>query len=157
MTENGSRAALGRVVRRVGGEVVRLAAIQRVVRAQLVGGPAMFAHFSLFAQVTAGRDAGGRQFERTSLAEQPAVMTSALPLLGAEEAQVRLTVLDPRLAPVADDDAAAAAAAVVLDPDRASGRGYYEGLCFKVLARLGDRKERLLISGLGIDRLAVSR
>ncbi|SDU76221.1 hypothetical protein [Jiangella alkaliphila] len=153
------------------GEVVRLAAIQRVVRAQLVGGPAMFAHFSLFAQVTAGRDAGGRQFERTALAEQLAVLTSALPLLGAEEVQVRLTVLDPRLAPVAD-----AVPGAVLDPDRASGHGYYEGLCFKVLARLGgelvevgdggftgwtrdllsDRKEHLLISGLGIDRLAVS-
>lgn len=158
------------------GEVVRLAAIQRVVRAQLVGGPAMFAHFALFAQVMAGRDAGGRQFERIALAEQLAVVTSALPLLGAEEVQVRLTVLDPMLAPVADAATAAAAAAVVLDPDRSSGRGYYEGLCFKVLARLGgelvevgdggftgwtrdllsDRKERLLISGLGIDRLAVS-
>jgi hypothetical protein len=63
---------------------------------------------------------------------------------------------------------------VVLDRDRRSGRGYYTDLCFKVHARaggelieLGDggftdwggklsasRKERLLISGIGIDRLA---
>ncbi|RIQ10952.1 hypothetical protein [Jiangella rhizosphaerae] len=153
--------------------VVRLAAIQRVVRAQLVGGPAMFAHFSLFAQVTAGRDVGGLGFERAALAEQLAVLTHALPLLGAEEVQVPLTVLDPRFQPVADAITDAVDGAT-LDPDRESGRGYYEGLCFKVLARLdgepaevGDggftgwtrdllsnRKERLLISGLGIDRLA---
>ncbi|WP_198663527.1 hypothetical protein [Jiangella endophytica] len=180
--------------------VVRLAAVQRVVRAQLVDGPAMFAHFSLFAQVTAGRDLGGREFERAALAEQLAVITRALPLLGAEAVEVRLTVLDPRLEQVADatlgalgPDAAPSDAAApdagpgagpgvvpvtgVLDPGRASGRGYYEGLCFKVLARLGgelvevgdggfagwtrellsNRKERLLISGLGIDRLVATR
>jgi len=60
------------------------------------------------------------------------------------------------------------------DPDRNSGRGYYTGLCFKVYADIagheleigdggfvgwsqrftGSRKERLLISGFGVDRLA---
>ncbi|SED75138.1 hypothetical protein [Jiangella alba] len=167
--------------------VVRLAAIQRVVRAQYVAGPAMFAHFSLFAQVTAGRDIGGLGFERAALAEQLAVVAGALPRLGAEEVEVRLTVLEPRFAPVADaivaalggrPDGAAAGVPVraALDPGRPSGRGYYEGLCFKVMARLdgewaevGDggftgwsrellsnKKERLLISGLGIDRLAAA-
>ncbi|SDS69702.1 hypothetical protein [Jiangella sp. DSM 45060] len=254
-------AAAGGVVREGSGPlagVVRLAAIQRVVRAQYVAGPAMFAHFSLFAQVTAGRDVGGLGFERAALAEQLAVVTGALPRLGAEEVEVRLTVLDPRFAPVADAIVAAAVGDVtapggavaedgfaatggnpagnpggdragdlggpagdpggvragdaggsagdpggpahdlpgdagdaagdgsgdlagvpvraVLNPDRPSGRGYYEGLCFKVMARLGGEwaevgdggftgwtrdllsngKERLLISGLGIDRLAAS-
>lgn len=57
-----------------------------------------------------------------------------------------------------------------------SGRGYYTGLCFKIFAAfggtqlevadggfvdwtqqlLGSRKERLLISGFGIDRLAMT-
>ena len=61
-------------------------------------------------------------------------------------------------------------------PQRSSGRGYYTGLCFKVRADfgagelevgdggfvdwtqklLGNRKERLLISGYGIDRIAIS-
>lgn len=160
--------------------VVRLAAIQRVVRAQFVDGPGMFAHFSLCAQVTAGRDVGGLGFERAALAEQLAVLTRALPPLGADRVEVRLTVLDPRFAPVAAALTTPAtpggAVTAVLDPDRPSGRGYYEGLCFKVMARLGDgwvevgdggftgwtrellsnRKERLLISGLGLDRLAAT-
>jgi hypothetical protein len=148
-------------------DVVRLAAVQRVVRAQFVDLPGMFAHFSLFAQVTAGRDVGGHGFERAALAEQLAVVTRALDGLGADGVEVRLTVLDPRFAPLA--------AGGVLDPGRSTGHGYYEGLCFKVMARFGDGepqevgdggfvgwtrdllsngKERLLISGLGVDRLA---
>ena len=62
------------------------------------------------------------------------------------------------------------------DRDRPTGRGYYSDLCFKVNARVGgeltefgdggftdwgtrltaDNKERLLISGLGVDRLALA-
>ena len=65
-------------------------------------------------------------------------------------------------------------ATVVADPDRASGRGYYRDLCFKVVARpgadeieigdggftdwaahlTGDRKRRTLVAGLGVDRIA---
>ncbi len=61
-------------------------------------------------------------------------------------------------------------------PQRQSGRGYYTGLCFKVYAAFGgpelevgdggfvdwtqklldSRKERLLISGYGIDRIAIA-
>ncbi|MDP9295928.1 MAG: hypothetical protein M3O88_04430 [Actinomycetota bacterium] len=66
---------------------------------------------------------------------------------------------------------------VVDRPDRPSGRGYYEGFCFKAFPTFGDvtyevgdggfidwtrrlvesEKERLLISGIGLDRLALSR
>lgn len=62
-------------------------------------------------------------------------------------------------------------------PDRPSGSGYYEGFCFKAFptiggemfevadgrlvcwtqALVGTRKERLLISGMGLDRLALTR
>jgi hypothetical protein len=68
----------------------------------------------------------------------------------------------------------AAPADVVTDRDRMAGRGYYRDLCFKVNALvngvpedvgdggftdwtarlLANGKERLLISGYGIDRLA---
>ena len=61
------------------------------------------------------------------------------------------------------------------DPERAGGRGYYEHFCFKVYARFaeaafesgdggivdwtqrlaGSAKERCVISGIGIDRLAL--
>ena len=63
---------------------------------------------------------------------------------------------------------------MITDNERQSGRGYYRDLCFKLnvqvqgrwqevgdggftdwVARLtANKKERLLISGLGIDRLA---
>jgi putative lipoic acid-binding regulatory protein len=67
-------------------------------------------------------------------------------------------------------------AEVVFDPERKSGRGYYATVCFKVHATnaegqrleladggdvtwtralLSDAKERLVISGLGVERLAV--
>jgi hypothetical protein len=66
---------------------------------------------------------------------------------------------------------------VVLDLDRTAGRGYYPSLCLSVRARFGDemvecgdggfvdwtqrllsdRSERLLISGLGLDRMAALR
>ncbi len=62
-----------------------------------------------------------------------------------------------------------------MDHDRAAGRGYYRDVCFKVNtlangvpAEIGDggftdwtarlvasKKERLLISGYGLDRLAM--
>jgi hypothetical protein len=64
---------------------------------------------------------------------------------------------------------------VELDPDRQAGRGYYRDLCWKVHAVDGERfevadggfvdwtqrllsnaKGRLLISGLGIERLAMA-
>ncbi len=68
-------------------------------------------------------------------------------------------------------------ATVVDDPGRETGRGYYAGYCFKVYAVHGDaryelsdgglvdwtqqllqnRKERLVISGIGTDRLLILR
>jgi hypothetical protein len=65
---------------------------------------------------------------------------------------------------------------VLEDADRESGRGYYGGLCYKVHATIGgeaceigdggfvdwtqrlvgNRKERLLIGGFGLDRLAAA-
>ncbi|MCK2219206.1 hypothetical protein MF672_036245 [Actinomadura sp. ATCC 31491] len=146
-------------------EPVRLAAVQRVVRAQHVEGAARYAHFTLFALVTAGRDTGGLAFERQHAAEHLAVLADAVRACGAGEPELRVTVLDERFDAVADGLGGTP------DPDRQSGRGYYTGLCFKVYARgvevgdggftgwtaglLGDRKERLLISALGLDRLAM--
>ncbi|MGA5759927.1 hypothetical protein [Nonomuraea bangladeshensis] len=85
---------------------------------------------------------------------------------GAGEPEARVTVLDERFERVA------AALGGTPDPGRESGRGYYSGLCFKVYADgmevgdggftdwtarlLGNRKERLLISALGLDRLALA-
>ncbi|MFD5827798.1 hypothetical protein [Lentzea sp. NPDC060358] len=143
------------VRRQAGPDDVRLAAVQRVVRAQLFGGEGRFAHFTLFALVSAGRDRGSLAFERQHLAEHVAFLREA-----CGEVEVRVTVLDPRFEVVRGD--------LPADPSRHTG--YYQGLCFKVYRdgveigdggfvdwtqRLtGNRKERLLITGIGVDRFA---
>ncbi len=165
---------------------VRLAAVQRVVRAQQVSGPVMFAHFQLLGVVTAGRDTGGHAFEQASAAEHLRFAAEGLARVGAARVRIELTRLDDAMldvtaavaASVADAGRAgrAGCAEVADAPQRSSGRGYYTGLCFKVRADfgagelevgdggfvdwtqklLGNRKERLLISGYGIDRIAIS-
>lgn len=153
-------------------EEVRLAATQRVVRAQFTGRtPGLLAHFGLLGMVTAGRDTGDLEFERRHAVEHLRYVATALP----GPLELRLTVWEPRYAVVADAVRAALPdVTVVDDPDREAGRDYYTGLAFKVhlvdgtsrvdvgdggfvdwtQRLLGNRKERLLISGIGIDRLA---
>jgi hypothetical protein len=171
--------ALEAAVRRGGGapgEVVRLAAVQRVVRAQRFP-DGWSAHFGLFATVTAGRDRGSRLFEQAALAEQLRFAVAALRAAGVPRVQVALTPLSEagtRIAAAAAEALATEPAEVIIDQDRESGRGYYLDLCFKVNAltddapiEIGDGgftdwtarllangKERLLIAGYGTDRLA---
>jgi hypothetical protein len=166
--------ALEAAARRTGGrpDVVRLGAVQRVVRAQRF--PAGWAaHFGLFVTVTAGRDGGDLRFERSALGEQLEFAAAALGAAGVRRVQVALTPLSAageRIAALACADTAA----IVVDRERAGGRGYYRDLCFKVNAlvdgaveEIGDGgftdwtarllsndKERLLIAGYGTERLA---
>jgi hypothetical protein len=159
---------------------VRLAAIQRVTRAQRFAGPVSFAHFGLLGLVTAGRDTGGHAFERAAVREHLRFAADGLARLGAVRVRLELTRLDDALPDLTATVAAALAgvggASVADAPGRSSGRGYYTGLSFKVKADfgageleigdggfvdwtgklLGNRKERLLISGYGIDRIALS-
>jgi hypothetical protein len=156
---------------------VRLAAVQRVARAQQAGGGGRFAHFSLLGCVTAGRDTGSHRFERQALAQQLSWAAAALTRAGVPGVQVALTPLSEpgeRVAGLLAGDLAPAPCQVVMDPARQSGRGYYTQLCFKINAMTGggpaevgdggftdwtrrlvaSGKERLLISGLGVDRIA---
>jgi len=162
---------------------VRLAAFQRVVRAQRPH-PGYLPHFSLLGLVTAGRDSGGHRFELAAVAEHVRSLVTGLAAVGLCPAQLAVTPLSS-----AGETIAAALPAeltdtqvgVVLDQHRQAGRGYYRDLCFKInvaaggdgsaasatgLAEAGDGgftdwtarltasgKERLLISGLGIDRI----
>lgn len=146
-------------------EPVSLAATQRVLRAQRFG-PGMSAHFQLFGMVTAGRDTGGHRFESAALTEHLRIGATAVP--GVRYLVTVLAEPYRRVFEVAR--AALPRVEIVEDPSRESGRGYYGGICFK--ARLGDaevgdggftdwtarllgnRKERELISGYGLDRLA---
>ncbi len=162
---------------------VRLAAVQRVVRAQQV--PAgLFPHFGLLGLVTAGRDTGSLRFERSALAGQLRFAIRGVAAGGAAKVQIALTPLSDQgeriaAAATADlgEDFGGAGAEVVTDRARQAGRGYYRDLCFKVnayssgeLREIGDggftdwtarlianQKERLLISGLSPDRLAAIR
>ena len=154
---------------------VRLAAKHRVLRAQRFEGPRSFAHFSLLGMVSAGRDQGDRGFEVAELIRHIQSLVAAVIAIDAvaevvvqvsdhsgrfDEAQVVVDALDVE---------------ATVDPDRTHGRGYYEHLCFKIGVRrddeivevgdggstswtqhlFADRKERLVISGSGLDRIVM--
>jgi hypothetical protein len=168
--------ALEAAVRRAGpaGGSVTLAAVQRVTRAQRFP-DGWQAHFSLLAMVTAGREDGNR-FGQAALTAHLRFAIAGVQAAGLPAA-VALTPLS-----AAGEQAMAAVAAelapepadITIDRDRETGRGYYRDLCFKVNAlvdgqpaEIGDggftdwtakllasAKERLLISGYGLDRLA---
>jgi len=155
---------------------VRLAASHRLLR------PREGAHFGLLALVSAGRDRGSFQFELEALAEHISwhlrVIAEYAPRLALT---VRLTDVSggPRRAALEHDlleQLAPASPAVSwrLDDERQAGRAYYTEACFAIDANqpgreplnlvdggltdwtarmLSDRKERLLISGLGSERL----
>jgi hypothetical protein len=72
---------------------VRLAASQRVARAQHFDGPGMLAHFQMFGLVTAGRDTGNRSFEHQQLAEHLRFAVRALAAAGAQSTRIQLTCL----------------------------------------------------------------
>ena len=171
--------ALEAAVRRLADQrgAVRLAAFQRVVRAPLVVRSGSLSHFSLLGLVTAGRDDGGHRFEREAVTEHLGIMAAGLAAAGLAPAQLALTPLSATgegIAEAVRSEFDRAGTEVVMDRERQAGRGYYRDLCFKIEVRgegtsheLGDggftdwaarltasNKERLLISGLGIDRLA---
>jgi hypothetical protein len=160
-------------------EPVRLAASQRVTRAQRFEGPVSFAHFQLLGVVTAGRDIGGHEFERRQLAEHARLGAVGARAAGVERVTIAITCMGDAarrvFADVKDALAGLEATDVVEAPERETGLAYYRDLCFKVFADaggqrlevgdggfvdwtarlLGSRKERLLISGYGLDRLAL--
>jgi hypothetical protein len=160
--------------------IVRLAAIDRVVRAQRFEGPRSFAHFTLLGLVSAGRDLGNRRFEEQTLSGQLSALVAACRACGFRRMAVQLTdftethtdVVDALCTSVSSDDVS-----VTNWPERSAGRDYYSSLCFKLgvvendqtievadggvvawtQTLLGNRKERLVISGLSLERLGLLR
>ena len=162
---------------------VHLAASHRVVRPQLAEAKGLLPHFRLLSLCSAGRDTGSLRFETDALALHVGFHLTALrahlgPSVGL---RVALTAWSPGSPLDAAAERVCASlrerfegVACALDPDRASGRGYYPDLCFKLYAtppggaelELGDggvvdwtqkllanAKERLLVSGVGSDRV----
>ena len=161
-------------------ERVRLAAFQRVLRAQRFDADGRsFAHFSLLGLVTAGRDVGELTFERESAAEHVRIIVTVLSALGSAGCRVELTDFTggrfDRLIDHLRGSLTAGHVEVVERPGRPSGQAYYDDFCFKVFPTFGDgeievadggltdwtrklvgsEKERLFISGVGLDRVAL--
>ncbi|HEY0803680.1 MAG TPA: hypothetical protein VGD84_01390, partial [Pseudonocardiaceae bacterium] len=115
-------------------EPVRLAAAQRVVRAQLFHGPGLSAHFGLMGMVTAGRDTGDLAFERQHAVEHLRYIATVLRERPGDRVELRLSPWEPRYGTVVEAVRDAFAGTpdvdVVTDPDRESGREYYTGLAF---------------------------
>lgn len=155
---------------------VKLAASQRLTRAQPFSGPMTHAHFEVVALVTAGRDTGHLSFEKDAIREHLLVYTRCLADL-ADEVEVSLTDWDGKFDEILTGIENELPAGVLTNrwSDRTDGRAYYAGLRFAVIATkdgveynlvdgglvdwtqrlLSDRKERILTSGIGLDRLAV--
>ena len=162
-------------------EPVKLAASQRVLRAQRFDEGAS-AHFQIFGRVTAGRDCGDDSFESDAFVEHVEFLAQvAVTLNPRASVFVEFTDLTGgdmwKLRTALDDALGEANRATLRDrPDRPGGRNYYERACFKVFATidggepmeladggsvgwtrdlLQNQKERLVISGLGLERLAL--
>lgn len=162
-------------------EAVCLAATHRILRGQAYESPDLSAHFRLLSMCAAGRDEGSFTFEVRHLVEQISFyLTLIREFSHIESVRVTLTDLDSGheaeleqrvLSRITDE---APNVSTGLDPERADGRGYYSDACFKIFVTpsagdefelvdggftdwtrrlLSNAKERLLISGLGTERL----
>jgi len=163
--------------------VVHLAARHRLLRAQRYDNPEALPHFSSLAMCSAGRDQGSRRFELAALALHIRFYLAALRSFLGTDVSLQLSLtdfghgadyaeLEGRL--FSPSRARVGGVTCRMDEDRTSGRGYYSGLCFHIHAAhpsgrwlelvdggvvdwtarlLENAKERLVISGLGSERL----
>ena len=163
---------------------VRLAASRRVLRMQPFEEPDR-QHFELLGLCTAGRTAPAFGFEAAALIEQIGFqLTLATAVCGAR-GRVRAEIADldrpgrpTRLEELVCEPLRALhpGAQVEIDPARTRGAGYYRGAAFRIAVDiggtetefadgglvdwtqrlLGDRRERLVVSGLGVEQLAAA-
>jgi hypothetical protein len=158
---------------------VRLATIQRITRGQRYDSPDAFSHFSIFAMATAGRSQAGERFDDEALQEHLGVYVDALSGI-ADRVEIVLSTADTSIGRRLHDGIherwASSFVTVSDDSERLGGQRYYRRACFKIHAvaprgkvefvdggftdwterLLGDRHERLLISGAGLDRPALT-
>ena len=156
---------------------VTLCGTARVVRAQQFEGPRSFAHFSLLGAVIGGRDVGGRKFETEALVSVLSALSEFVHGVTGGEVLVELSDFDRSLAQVISNTTSRLESNHVIcteNTERTAGQGYYPNVCFKVsvstdtgVVEIGDggfvdwtasllqnRKERLMIAGISLERLA---
>lgn len=165
-------------------DLVHLAATHRVVRPQAYAKPGLLAHFALSAMVSAGRDRGSFGFEALALQAQIGAWLTAYRRYFGPDLQLVISYTLPHPGnPDARLEALQALARthnaeLVEDADRPAASGYYAGFCFHLLGGwpgdelrqltdggavdwtaklLGNAKERLLISGCGVEGLVALR
>lgn len=155
------------VRRRAGQARVDLAACQRVVRAQAIDGPGMFAHFELFALVSSARDTGSGRTEAAMLIDHLRFWHAVL----GDAAEFTFTMFTPSVVRERIDDTVRPALEIGLteDTDRVKSANYYAGTALGIGAAgselgdggftrwtaelLGDAKERCLTSCVSTERL----
>ena len=164
-------------------EPVHLAASHRLLRAQRYESAKSLAHFSSFALCSAGRNQGNLRFElealklhiRFYLASLRAFLGPAIPIhfsvtdLNSHTKRIETQLLSALRSEFKDMECR-------FDEGRMSGREYYRELCFHIHAvsasgqglelvdggpvnwtqkLLSNAKERLVISGIGSERLCM--
>jgi len=176
--------ALAAATRRTGTRdenVVRLAASQRVARVIRVdGGRAVTIHFQLFGMVSAGRRGSGSQFGHEQIAAHVLFVVATLRAAGAKAITIRFdpAAAGPRALAerISAQLGGAPDLAVLIGDARPQGREpYYTGLSYKVFTGFGDektevadgglvnwtakllsdRREQMLVTGCGVERVAM--
>jgi hypothetical protein len=155
------------VRRRAGQARVDLAACQRVVRAQAVDGPGMFAHFQLFVLVSSARDTGSGRTEAEMLIDHLRFWHDVL----GDSAELSFTTFSPSAVRERIDDTVRPALKTdfVEDTARTKSASYYSGTALGIDSGgeglgdggfttwtadlLGDAKERCLTSCISTERL----
>jgi hypothetical protein len=162
---------------------VHLATSHRLVRAQQYKSPHLSAHFASFVLCSAGRDGGDFRFELAALRLHIGIYLRALREFLGPNVRLHVTITDFKrstnqkslesdlLTPIRDEFQFVECE---FDNDRTRGRGYYLDFAFLIHASasprhrielvdggsvdwtqqyLSNAKERLVISGLGSERL----
>jgi hypothetical protein len=167
-------------------EAVHLAASHRLVRGQRYADPRLAQHFRVFSLCSGGRDRGSFRFELDTIELHIGFYLTAIrSFLGPSTTlDVSLTLLESGATLSAAAEGLLGRlrerfdVAVALDPTRTAGRGYYRTACFGIQSSsaegekshfcdggcvdwtqrlLSDAKERLVISGIGSDRVCALR
>jgi hypothetical protein len=160
-------------------QLIRFCTVQRHLRTPPTKVKGHTPHFKIGCMVTAGRDTGDYCFERTQLADQLVALCGLLKQWGVDVKRIKLQrregYADPdRLVQVAFTQLRMERELPEIIIDETSGsNNYYKGIQFKVIIAIdgqeieiadggltnwtqqliGNRKERLLVCGFGLEWL----